>query len=315
MLQLAVIIVIIISIACGSYALVLLSRLRKLYRIDFLNSFFYYEILHLTFGLYGILGGLAIREILLKFDLESSQMEVIVMTLPFFGVPFIIAAWYLLIKTCNELINRKVPQYVSFIYFILATAIFFVYGLILRYDPDSRSIDITSVSRLIRIVFYSIELGVKLYLSIMLIIIAFKIAGREKRVFIGRFALFLTLLAALSAAALHFTYLHTIIGLYFLLLFFASDIALILLTKTYLSRNAAEYRDITDAAEDLLQKYGISRREKEIIKEICQGKTNMEIADELYISVQTVKDHTYNIFRKTNVRNRVQLTQLFSGIQ
>jgi DNA-binding CsgD family transcriptional regulator len=62
---------------------------------------------------------------------------------------------------------------------------------------------------------------------------------------------------------------------------------------------------------DLVIKYGISGREFEIISLICQGKTNQEIADELRISAQTVKDHNYNIFQKTGVRNRTQLARLF----
>ena len=63
--------------------------------------------------------------------------------------------------------------------------------------------------------------------------------------------------------------------------------------------------------ELLYQKYGISRREREIIQLICLGKSNQEIEDELFISLQTVKDHVHNIFRKTGVKNRVQLSNIF----
>jgi DNA-binding CsgD family transcriptional regulator len=55
----------------------------------------------------------------------------------------------------------------------------------------------------------------------------------------------------------------------------------------------------------------ITRREREIIRLIQSGKTNQEIADELFISVATVKDHNHNLFRKTGVRNRLELTNLF----
>jgi DNA-binding CsgD family transcriptional regulator len=65
------------------------------------------------------------------------------------------------------------------------------------------------------------------------------------------------------------------------------------------------------APADLLARYGITGREIEIIALVCRGKTNKEIADELCISPQTVKDHNYNIFRKTGVRNRTQLARLF----
>ncbi len=58
-------------------------------------------------------------------------------------------------------------------------------------------------------------------------------------------------------------------------------------------------------------RYGITPREREIIELICAGNTNREIAERLFISVATVKDHNHNIFRKTQVRNRVELANLF----
>jgi len=62
--------------------------------------------------------------------------------------------------------------------------------------------------------------------------------------------------------------------------------------------------------EHLAKTYGISPRECEIIELICRGKRNKEIADELFISLQTVKDHNYRIYKKLGVENRVQLVNL-----
>ena len=64
------------------------------------------------------------------------------------------------------------------------------------------------------------------------------------------------------------------------------------------------------SAAHAMDRYGITPREREIIDLICAGSTNQEIADRLYISLATVKDHNYNIFRKTGVRNRVELVNL-----
>jgi len=61
---------------------------------------------------------------------------------------------------------------------------------------------------------------------------------------------------------------------------------------------------------DFMSKYKITAREMEVIELICQGKTNKEIADQLFISVETVKDHNYKIFQKTGVKNRIQLANL-----
>lgn len=314
MIRLVILLVIIISVSGGVYSLILLFRLRRIYRIDYLNSFLYYKILHFVFGIYGILGGIAIREILLKYDIKIAEIESIATAIPFFGVPFIIAAWYILIKTSNELISRKVSQSVAIIFFTVATASFLIYGLILRRLPEKSDLSSADLNQLIRIVFYSIDLLVKIYILVMLIYTAIRSGNNKKRILLVRFGFILAGLAVLNAVALHFAYWSVYVGLYFLLFYFCSDLALIILLKSYLKRNANEFIELTDSLEDLYQKYGISKREKQIITEICRGKTNQEIADELFISLQTVKDHTYNIFRKVNVRNRVQLTQVFSHL-
>lgn len=51
----------------------------------------------------------------------------------------------------------------------------------------------------------------------------------------------------------------------------------------------------------------LTRREVEIAKQVAAGRSNKTIAAEAGISERTVKTHLNNIFRKTGVRNRVQL--------
>jgi two-component system sensor histidine kinase ChiS len=51
----------------------------------------------------------------------------------------------------------------------------------------------------------------------------------------------------------------------------------------------------------------ISKREREIIELVVRGKTNEEIAEELFISIKTVKYHLYNVFQKIGVKSRLQL--------
>jgi len=59
--------------------------------------------------------------------------------------------------------------------------------------------------------------------------------------------------------------------------------------------------------------HGITKRENEIIALLCEGKTNKEIADQLCISVTTVKDHNQAIFQKLGVRNRTEVTRMVLG--
>jgi DNA-binding CsgD family transcriptional regulator len=60
---------------------------------------------------------------------------------------------------------------------------------------------------------------------------------------------------------------------------------------------------------------GISSREQEIIELLVEGKTNREIAERLFISMNTVKTHVKNIYSKLEVTNRVQLFALLRGNQ
>lgn len=59
-----------------------------------------------------------------------------------------------------------------------------------------------------------------------------------------------------------------------------------------------------------VEKYGFTSRESDIVKEIYNGKTNQQIADTLFVSLQTVKDHTSRIYLKAEVKSRAQLMLL-----
>ena len=59
--------------------------------------------------------------------------------------------------------------------------------------------------------------------------------------------------------------------------------------------------------EKTYKKFQITMREQEIISLICAGKSNRDIEDVLFISLQTVKNNIYNIFKKLKVKNRVEL--------
>ncbi len=51
----------------------------------------------------------------------------------------------------------------------------------------------------------------------------------------------------------------------------------------------------------------LSKREKEILFKICEGLSNKEIADTLFISKRTVDKHRANLLSKTNSKNTASL--------
>ena len=58
-----------------------------------------------------------------------------------------------------------------------------------------------------------------------------------------------------------------------------------------------------------VEKLGISPRELEVLQLMAEGYSNQEIADKLFISLNTVKTHTSNLFSKLDVRLRTQAIQ------
>jgi len=51
----------------------------------------------------------------------------------------------------------------------------------------------------------------------------------------------------------------------------------------------------------------LTEREQEVLLPVAAGRTNAEIADELHISLSTVKTHLASLMRKLGVRNRVEI--------
>lgn len=74
--------------------------------------------------------------------------------------------------------------------------------------------------------------------------------------------------------------------------------------------NRGAYADEEGVTELFCHTFEISKRETDLINKILEGKSNKEIADELFISIKTVENHLYNIYRKTDVKGRGQLTHM-----
>ena len=59
----------------------------------------------------------------------------------------------------------------------------------------------------------------------------------------------------------------------------------------------------------ILTQLGITPRELEVLEQVAQGLSNQEIADKLFVSLNTVKTHTSNVFSKLGVQRRTQAIQ------
>ncbi len=91
----------------------------------------------------------------------------------------------------------------------------------------------------------------------------------------------------------------------YILLIIVIIIVLSLLVFLYylLYINRKEIKE-TDLVKKIAVKYGLSNQETKVLNLLVQGKSNQEIADELFISVYTVKRHVSNIYQKTKMNKK-----------
>jgi len=63
---------------------------------------------------------------------------------------------------------------------------------------------------------------------------------------------------------------------------------------------------------DLQEQHRLSPREIELLLLLCSGLSTQEIAQECEITFKTAKTHIHNIYRKTGLKNRVELSNLLN---
>lgn len=71
-----------------------------------------------------------------------------------------------------------------------------------------------------------------------------------------------------------------------------------------------EYHEEKLTIRETVEKYQLTRREETILGFLMEGIDNVQICDELGISLNTLKKHILNIYRKLGIRNRVQLFKM-----
>lgn len=61
--------------------------------------------------------------------------------------------------------------------------------------------------------------------------------------------------------------------------------------------------------EAALQETNLSQREMDVLKLMAQGMSNAEIAEKLFVSLNTVKTHSSNLYEKLEVKRRTQAVE------
>lgn len=58
-----------------------------------------------------------------------------------------------------------------------------------------------------------------------------------------------------------------------------------------------------------LEKLGMSKRELEVLELMAKGMSNQEIAERLFVSLNTIKTHSSKVFEKLDVKRRTQAVE------
>ena len=96
--------------------------------------------------------------------------------------------------------------------------------------------------------------------------------------------------------------------------FFATELYIVVIAVLFAALGAWAGSRITarrktpaaTADEAMLQRLGISSREFDVLQLLARGLSNQEIADQLFVSPNTVKTHLKNLYDKLDVSRRTQ---------
>jgi DNA-binding CsgD family transcriptional regulator len=308
MIRLLVYTVFIFSAAFASTGFLLSLRLRNRFKSGYLSSLLYYQVFIFTFGFYGIWGQVLIRSFLSDLVTTSLLTRFTDIAL-LLGLPFLVFAWLMLIRFSREISgwknrNSLLLWFLPVNFLTIAAIGYFI----------SKKSDIGPA-----VLFKYYFIAFNLFYT-LLSVLAMLFPGRN-RSFLYRTeariaAFFLLIITAIQSVTLFLYSNETVTGLIFIFSFFAGNAFL----PVYLSYGIklsvfSEEPFRNTNFEDFCKKYEVSPRESDIIREICNGLSNKEISEKLFISLQTVKDHTHRIYIKINVRSRSQLMNLVKEIK
>ncbi len=303
MIDYLIAVIFILSLAITAGGILISSHLRKTYKTDFLNSLLFFLVFWFTFGFYAIWGQIAVI-IFLKSIVENELLDKINNITVILGSPFLLFAWLMFIKMVKEISGKKATNSILFLFAFLNTILIpgICYLLTVLYKIEIYTV--VEIGFIFMGLFYTITGFIYLFPDRKK---SNALISSDRKIISS--ALLLLIIVTNTLLFLYKTNIY--IALSFILLFyvFGGFIPLYMRYKTDFSKLLAE-GEMNESFDGFCQKHEISKREKEIIHEICKGHSNQQIADRLYISLQTVKDHTHRIYGKTNCTSRAQLIRM-----
>lgn len=103
--------------------------------------------------------------------------------------------------------------------------------------------------------------------------------------------------------------------------FDADDVMMLDLFKDHLALRLSQERNRRNCLNTVsassfdrtAEKYDLTKKERIVLEMLSHGESAEQISGELDVSVNTVKKHTVNIYRKLGINKRIQLFQMFAN--
>jgi len=296
-------------------ATVLVSRqLLSTYASEFLRHHFYYLAAVHAFAFYGLWGQILTRAVLGVVDTDAAVVNLVAVFVPVLGVPFLFVSWAMLVNMAGSMFGKAIePKWYAVHVAVFVLLLFGAWMAVARLQAGPASpLDILGFIEAAAMV--GVEL---LYFAAFLVLVwRFRVVaeGDKRRVLLVFSALLCGAFVARSLLAA-LVLIDIRLGAVGLLAFHGSNLPALLYLRANADRVFAPVKAehaTKQGMEHVLDHYGVTKRERQIVQKICLGKTNKQIAEELFISLQTVKDHTHRIYSKIGVNSRVQLVQMMN---
>ena len=291
--------------------LVFINQLRMRYKHTFLDYFYSFYL----FCLFSLLAQLLIKYTATNLLMEGSFDSFLVFNLIFMAslLAFTAGAAYNYILMTLRFLHEEYEKTVRIIFIILLsfTGLFFLY-LSRFYFITKSSLMLTSFT----VVFIRALLVFMVLSNIRLFFSFGKIKSRQRTFLVLLLAGYYTLLFLFHFVTYRFVLVRQagLAGALFYLLLTVPPLFLIKrLTDNYFGiiiRDEAKEERISR----LYEEKKISKREEEIIRYVCEGMSNKQIAWDLSLSEQTVKHHIYNIYQKFGINSRVELINIIHSV-
>ena len=296
-----------ISLFIGIISLVLSYRLVKTYHLPYLNSYFYFITCSVISGFFD---WIVLNWIVMWVPglMHNSANAIYHIFWDLIGLPCGLFAFYFLVVSLYDIAGLKMKLKVKR---LLLLMIAFLYLISLLHTILFATVYYSFIGSFLFILFTFI-LPITQYLYLIFI---YGAAAKSRNsnygllkkfvVVIGVSFMFWYIIMYLQLLFNFGSFSHIIILMFYLSLFVPTLFLYIWQQK---AANAQTFEDIPEEKLNLvLDEYDFTDREREIILLLYKGKSNKAIEDELFISLQTVKNYVSRIYKKLNLNNRLEL--------